>query len=185
MLNCIINILMILINLYPADGYWEAQELQSDIQGVIKLAKYASWPAGRQDKKTVIMIAPQSDETYQQALDNAANSRILDKEVEIRRISSIDEALCQADIIFIESGSGSDAGKIIEMVSGRQILTITNDVEILEQGCMFYVKQDHDTGQTTYLYNKDAVLTSPLGISSHILAPDHKYQKNKSITQYH
>jgi len=175
MLNYIINILLF-FTLLPVDGLCETQAQQSDIQGVIKLAKYASWPADRKDK-TIIMIAPQSDETFQQALDNAANSRILDKEVEIRRISSIDEALCQADIIFIESGSNSDAGKIIEMVSGRQILTITNDVDILEQGCMFYVKQDHDTGQTIYFYNKDAVLTSPLGISSHILAPDHKYQK--------
>ena len=160
MLNYIINILLF-FTLLPVDGLCETQAQQSDIQGVIKLAKYASWPADRKDK-TIIMIAPQSDETFQQALDNAANSRILDKEVEIRRISSIDEALCQADIIFM---------------SGRQILTITNDVDILEQGCMFYVKQDHDTGQTIYFYNKDAVLTSPLGISSHILAPDHKYQK--------
>lgn len=176
MLNCIINILM-LISLLPIDGYMETQVQQSDIQGVIKLAKYASWPAGRQNGKTVIMIAPQSDESYQLALDNGAGSTILDSEVEIRRINAIDDALLQADVIFIESGTGADADKILQAVSGKQILTITNDVEILEKGCMFYVKQNHDTGQTTYYYNKEAVLMSPLGISSHILAPDHKYQK--------
>jgi ABC-type sugar transport system substrate-binding protein len=158
-------------------GYQEVQAQPSDIQGVIKLAKYASWPADKQNSKTIIMIAPQSDESYQLALDNGANSKILDSDVEIRRISSIEEAISQADVIFIESGTSTDAGKIIEMASGRQILTITNDMEILEKGCMFYVKQDHDTGQTIYFYNKDAVLSSPLGMSTHVLAPDHKYQK--------
>ena len=166
-----------LFSLFPIDGYMDAQVQQSDIEGVIKIAKYASWPEDKQGSKTIIMIAPQSDESYQLAIDNSANSKILGGDVEIRRISVIDDAILQADVIFIESGSGADAAKIIEAVAGKHVLTITNDVEILEKGCMFYVKHDHDTGQTTYLYNKDAVLTSPLGISAHILAPDHKYQK--------
>jgi hypothetical protein len=42
---------------------------------------------------------------------------------------------------------------------------------------MFYVRQDYDTGQTIYMFNKDAVQTSPLGIDSLILLPDHKYQR--------
>ena len=176
MLNCIINILL-LIFLYPEDGYQEAQALQSDIQGVIKLAKYASWLAEKQNGKTVIMIAPQSDESFQLALDNGANSKILGSNVEIRRISNIDDEITLADVIFIESGTGIDVGKIIEKATGRQILTITNDTEILEKGCMFYVKQDHNTGQTTYFYNKEAILASPLGISTHILTPTHRYQK--------
>ncbi len=174
MLNCILNILLLLFT-YPVGNYQEAQP--SDIQGVIKLAKYASWPAEKQNGKTIIMIAPQSDESYQLALDKGANSKILDSDVEIRRISNIDDDISQADVIFIESGTSIDASKIIEKVAGRQILTITNDLEILGKGCMFYVKQDHETGQTTYFFNKEAVLNSPLGISTYILAPDHKYQK--------
>ena len=179
MLNCLINIIIIGLYalLHTGGTFGMAQAQESDIQGVIKLAKYATWPAEKQDKKAVIMIAPQSDETYQFALESAANSKILDSDVEIRRISNIDDAILEADIIFLESGNSADVSKIIQMVAGRHILTITNDFDILEQGCMFYVKLDHELGQTTYLFNKEAVLTSPLGISSHILAPDHKYHK--------
>ncbi|MBR2201343.1 MAG: YfiR family protein [Bacteroidales bacterium] len=163
--------------LYPVDGNQEVQAQQSDIQGVIKLAKYASWPADKQNGKTTIMIAPQSDETFQLALDNGANSKILDSDVEIKRISNIEEAISQADVIFIESGTSVDADKIIEMAAGRHILTITNDMDILDKGCMFYVKHDGGTEEFSYLYNKDAVLASSLDISAHILAPDHKYRK--------
>ena len=163
--------------MYPVDGQQGAQVQQTDIQGVIKLAKYASWPADKQNGKIIIMVAPQSDESYQLALSVGSNGKVLDSDVEIRRISDINDAVAQADIIFIESGTNADVGKIIEMATGRQILTITNDMEILEKGCMFYVKHDHDTEELTYFYNKDAVLTSPLEISTLILAPDHKYQK--------
>lgn len=161
--------------MHPVGNYQEAQP--SDIQGVIKLAKYASWPDEKQNGKTIIMIAPQSDESFQLALDNSANSKILGSEVEIRRLSNIDEAISQSDIIFMESGSDVDVGKVIEMSAGRQILTVTNDMEIFEKGCMFYVKQDQATGEITYFYNKEAVLNSTLGISTHILAPEHKYHK--------
>lgn len=176
MISCIINIL-VLFSLWTFDGQQDPQVQQTDIQGVIKLAKYASWPAENQNRKTVIMIAPLSDETFQLALDNAADSKISDNDVEIRRIEKIDDDILKADIIFVESGSGVDAEKVLQIVSGRQILTITNDMDILDKGFMFYVRQDYDTGQTIYLFNKEAVQTSPLGINSLILLPDHKYQR--------
>lgn len=165
-----------LFTLWTHDGLQDPQVQQTDIQGVIKLAKYASWPVENRNRKTVIMIAPLSDETFQLALDYSADSKILDKDVEIRRIENIDDIL-KADIIFIESGSSIDADKVLQMVSGRQILTITNDMGILDKGFMFYVRQDYDTGQTIYMFNKEAVQTSPLGIDSLILLPDHKYQR--------
>ena len=61
--------------MHPVGNYQEAQP--SDIQGVIKLAKYASWPDEKQNGKTIIMIAQQSDESFQLALAKSANSKIL------------------------------------------------------------------------------------------------------------
>ncbi len=149
----------------------------TDMEGVIKLAKYVTWPNDPQMSKATIMIAPKSDETYMSALKLAQNRKILDAVIELKKIELTDEALNETDIIFIESGSSIDIDKIIKDVAERQILTITNDVSIFEKGCMFYVKQDQETGRTDYLYNKDVLLTSRLRINSSILMPAHKYEK--------
>jgi hypothetical protein len=157
-------------------GFQPQQE--GDMQGVIKLAKYVSWPEEDNMMTTTIIIAPQSDETFKTAENLAATSKILSHGISVVRITDCnDDALYNANIIFIESGANIDIEKLIPKVADKQILTITNDIKMLEKGCMFYVKYDHDTGHTSYYYNKEAILASPLSISSHILMPDHKYEK--------
>ncbi len=186
MIKCIINILM-LCSMWSADlmapdvqlSLVQQSNMQvSDMQGVIKLAKYVSWPNEDQMTNTTIMIAPQSDETFKSAETIAASSKILTHGINIKRITDgNDDAVFQANIIFIEEGANIDIDQIIQKVADKQILTITNDINTLEKGCMFYVKQDPDSGQITYYYNKDAILALSLRISSHILMPDHKYIK--------
>ena len=161
--------------------YVQQSDQQSDMKGVIKLAKYVSWPDEYQMTKTTIMIAPKSDETYKTAEQLASDNKILNTEIDLKRISGgdsyDDETLDDTKIIFIEAGSDIDIEKIIHKVSKKQILTITNDIGLLEKGCMFYVKQDPASGQIQYLYNKNAIISSTLSISTLILTPEHNYEK--------
>jgi len=183
MITCIINILMLSL-IWPTDPMptdmlqTSLPRQEGDIQGVIKLAKYVSWPGEDNMTNATIIIAPQSDETFKSAESLAASSKILSHGINLIRITDCnDDALYNANIIFIESGANIDIETLIPKVADKQILTITNDIGILEKGCMFYVKYDNDTGHLSYFYNKEAILASPLSISSHILMPDHKYEK--------
>ncbi len=181
MIKCIINILM-LCSMWSSglmNPNMQQSDMQvSDMQGVIKIAKYVSWPGADQMTNTMILIAPQSDETFKSAETLAASSKILSHGIQLKRITDCnDDDFFQANIIFIEAGANIDIDQIIQKVANKQILTITNDINTLEKGCMFYVKQDPDSGKTTYYYNKEAILASSLSISSHILMPDHKYIK--------
>ncbi|MBR4324181.1 MAG: YfiR family protein [Bacteroidales bacterium] len=175
MITSIISILMLCLECIGGQPGGEAQ--LEDIQGVFKLAKYVSWPNEDQMTTTTIMILPQSDESYKTAESLASGSRILNSVISLKRIETCDDDIDNANIIFIESGTGIDIDKVLQKTANKQILTITNDLEILEKGCMFYVKHEQGTEQILYFYNKDAILASPLSISSHILTPDHKYEK--------
>ncbi|MBQ1697554.1 MAG: YfiR family protein [Bacteroidales bacterium] len=176
MITSIISILMLCLECLCGQQGPEAQ--LDDINGVIKLAKYVSWPNEEQMTTTTILIVPQSEESYKSAERLAMSHKILNSVIELRRVEGDDDNLDAVNIIYIESGADMDVDNIIQKASSRQILTITNDIQILEKGCMFYVKQDSGTERIQYLYNKEAIIASPLSISSHILTPDHKYEKN-------
>ena len=178
MITCIINILMILLigTLTPMQNDIQ----KSDMQGLIKLAKYVTWPMEESMTKTTIMIAPQSDATFKAAENLAASNKILDFDIELKRITDSDiddDDIFNANIIFIESGAKIDIDRLLQKVADKHILTITNDISILEKGCMFYVRQNFDTDETTYYYYRDAIMTSPLRVSALLLRPDHNHEK--------
>lgn len=182
MITCIINILMLCF-LWPISP--DSQDIQqnglqhTDIQGVIKIAKYATWPNENNMITITITIAPKSDESFNAAENSAADSKIRGLSIHLKYASETytDETTEQTNIIFIEKGTNIDIDKTIKKVRDQQILTATNDFEILEKGCMFYIKTNPETGQLTYYYNKEAILASKLNISARILTPDHRYEK--------
>ncbi len=140
----------------------------NDMEGVLKLANYASWPDGVKTMR--IMMAPQSQESYKTANTFLNNCNFNDMPIELQPYdpaSSFDDI----SIIYIESQSGIDMEALAKKLANRKILTITNDAETLRLGCMFYIK--YTAEMLDYQYNKQAVINSGLLMHASVMAPSH------------
>lgn len=163
---------IILIHLASVLGISGDPLTNIDIEGVLKLAKYASWPP--EATQIRIVMVPQSAESFSSAQAYLKNQYLDDKQVILEKYTP-ECSLTGATIIFIEKQAGVDVEKITSQIAGLGILTITNDIINLDNGCMFYIECKDD--MLDYKYNKQAVINSGLMIKGSVLAPYHCYNQ--------
>ncbi len=141
---------------------------RDDMEGVLKLANYASWPPDANVMR--IMMAPQSDESFKTASTFLNNCNFNDLPIELVRFDS-ESSFDGISVIYIESNSGVDMESLSKKMMSRKILTITNDMGNLMLGCMFYI---HNTDEMLdYKYNKQAVINSGLMMQASVMSPYH------------
>jgi hypothetical protein len=148
------------------------QQDYNDIDGLIKLAKYASWPDENVPDATVMVAA--GENVYEYASSTIENTYIRNMKLKVEPFD-INSDMKNVKIIFISSDSNIDIKTLKEKMQNMKILTITNDINKIE-GCMFYIDYNGET--LDYLYNKETILESGLDVSSYLLSSLHSWKKN-------
>lgn len=168
MLNTITILLLHIAAMLGFSAY--PNDINDDIEGMLKLANYASWQNDQPEIR--IVMAPGSEESYKEVSSLLKNKRLNDKNIILERYSS-NMDLDGCHILFIEDGAGIDVEQITSGINNLKILTISNNYDNLDLGCMFYIKCTD--GTFDYKYNKNAVINSGLVIKSSALSPAHCY----------
>ncbi len=161
---------IILLQLAALIGIAGSPDSTGDLEGVLKIAKYATWPAEAQQMR--IMMAAQNSESFSQAQQFLKKQNLDDRPIALVPYSQ-DCDLSEIMIIYIEKQSGIDVEQLTDRLTGLKILTITNDISNLDKGCMFYIEPKDD--MLDYKFNKQAVINSGLMIKGSVLAPYHCY----------
>lgn len=171
MLNTISTILLTLSVLLQQAPNIKQQDY-NDLDGLIKLAKYSSWPDENVPEATVMVAS--SENTYEYATKIIENTYIRNMKLKVEPFD-INSDMKNVKIIYISSDSDIDLKTLKEKMINMKILTITNDINKIE-GCMFYIDYDGET--LDYLYNKETILESGLNVSSYLLSSLHSWKKN-------
>jgi len=141
---------------------------RDDMEGVLKLANYASWPP---DAKVMrIMMAANSEESFKTAGTFLNNCNFNDLPIELIPFDA-ESDFDGISIIYIEANSNVDMEALSKKMASRKILTITNDIQNLTLGCMFYIS--YSAEMLDYKYNKQAVINSGLMMQASVMSPYH------------
>ena len=171
-----ITILLITV-MWSFSGFSQQQPTSNkgkNLETVLKFAGCINYPEDSQPGDLIIFIADDDEERF-----NSAAAYLENRDFKNRKIQTIllkeDTEITGQSIVFITKHPGVDIGNLLQKTSGKNIMTITTDMSLLEKGCMFYINANEGE-ELEYLFNKRAVMESELIINSLLFDPAHKWK---------
>lgn len=171
-----ITILLITV-MWSFSGFSQQQPTSNkgkNLETVLKFAGCINYPENSQPGDLIIFIADDDEERF-----NSAAAYLENRDFKNRKIQTIllkeDTEITGQSIVFITKHPGVDIGNLLKKTSGKNIMTITTDMSLLEKGCMFYINANEGE-ELEYLFNKRAVMESELIINSLLFDPAHKWK---------
>ncbi|MCQ2974299.1 MAG: YfiR family protein [Bacteroidales bacterium] len=143
-----------------------------DYQSIIKFSHYVYWPEENENNNFVIYIATNSEQKFNDISSLLINQNFNGKNIIVNQYTDQSD-ISNAQVIFIEKNSSVDLNTFKEKIDKKKILTLSNDENLLNYGCMFYVNQKED--YIDYLFKKQTILDSGLLIRTSLLSNNHIY----------
>lgn len=148
----------------------QSTSLETDVKAAFlpKFAAYVNWPPGAlgapEDPVRVCLIGRNS---FGSALDGVAGRERIDQHpVQVRRLASAAEA-AGCHVAFLGGSAKESPARMLEMLQGQPILTITDDQFGADRGIVHFVLKG---GRVRFHIDDARAARSNLGISARLLS---------------
>ena len=158
-------------------GVYQQSNKYKNLDVMLKLAEYVSWPEDEEHSQITVMIAVKDSDCFEKASQYLERQFFNNRTIKTVFLDGDTEISEDADIIFVDTESGIDFGKLYCKIRDKHIMTVTDGKQHMEEGCMFYVSAGMDNN-FDYLYNSRSVVASGIKIKSLLLTPKHDYELN-------
>ena len=122
-----------------------------DYQNIIKFAHYVYWPEPLPQDTFIIYIAAESPEPLTLITESLSSQKFKGKPITIKIYTDetpIDDAL----VVFIDHSANISYDILEGKLKKMKILTLSNNKNLLNYGCMFFIEQKATT--IDYLFKK-------------------------------
>ena len=146
-----------------------------DYQTIMKFAQYVYWPENQQNDTFYIYIAakdPAPLDIIEQSINSQATFH--NRPIAVKHYNDNTD-ISLANIFFIDNSAEISNNILEEKLKKKQILTLSNNKNLLNYGCMFFIEQKET--YIDYLFKKQAIIDSGLTIRTSLLHITHQYQE--------
>jgi len=155
-----------------------SQNTDFNVSVLLKFANYTTFPEQHVFKNGNFTIGYIGKNDKFELLQKKLQFQSVDnKVVEVIPITSLSD-LDSCNMIYFDSIQNQLTLQVCNFLTNKPILSITNNVQLLNYGVMFYFYPEDNT--IRYLFNKNAIANSSLHIKSSILKPQYSFTNTKN-----
>lgn len=149
-----------------------ARAEQSEVEYKVKaafllnFARFVSWPDGNGHSTSFPLCIVGAD-PFGDALAGIETKTVAGKKVTMRFPASSSRELGQCRMLFVSQSEESNIGRILKMVAGKPVVTVSDIAGFADAGGIFEFKNQR--GRLVFVINNTQAKTMGLSISSSLL----------------
>lgn len=126
-------------------------------------AAFTEWPA---DAPATLQVCIHGRDPYGEDLAQLEGKQVGGRSLQVRRAVPL-EGLASCQLVYVAAGEVGNLSRVLEVLRGRPVLTVTDSPDTLEQGVG--INMETRQGRVTFQVNLAAVRRTGLNLSSKLL----------------